>query len=190
MKKSKFLIAILAFTLALGLIMTGCSSDKKEGQIPPVEDGDKDLEETPEKDGEQVGESDENDSAGLENINLSKAIEETMEEISEVNFVDDVYIMYVEPEEKISFIIVVEDDTEEDLALEFANEAIKIFSSKVEEQNSDLEPASEDYFGEVFDHYNIGIGVAAKSKTSEIEDWYVDEPHIEKGSHTKLELNN
>lgn len=121
----------------------------------------------------------------IDDIDFEKVIYETKEELMNPEFfshVKDIHIDVNKEENKITFTAVLADSTAEDVAVDFADTIIRRFSGNVQMQNSSIKGPGHEYLGEVFDYYNIMIGVAPLSKTDNSNEWYVFDA-ISKGRH-------
>lgn len=121
-------------------------------------------------------------------IDWDICINETMEELTDPEFFSYVIDVYIEVKEsQITFSAVLDDSTSPDVALNFADIIIRRFGANARIQDSSLADPKKNYYGGLYDIYDIVIGVAAKSFSDDPDKWFVYE-FISKGSHTKHEL--
>ena len=79
---------------------------------------------------------------------------------------------------------VLNDSTDPNVALDFADTMIRRFSSIAQMQDGNIASPSKDYYGGIYDNYGIMIGIAPSSKTDIASEWFVN-TYITKGLHTK-----
>ncbi|KXZ40050.1 hypothetical protein SAMN05661008_01490 [Alkalithermobacter thermoalcaliphilus JW-YL-7 = DSM 7308] len=119
---------------------------------------------------------------------FDEAVESTINELKEYEYVKDVHIQVSEEESKIVLTAVLSDSTNEKTAKEFADTLIRRFGWWVNFYNDVLEKGpNKDYYGELYDYYDINIGISSLSKVNDIKSWYVNK-FILKGSHKQIDI--
>lgn len=124
-------------------------------------------------------------------LDWDKIIEATKKDITNpefFNYVKDTYIKVDKDKKEIIFSAVLDDSISQDTAVEFADTFIRRFSSNASIQNKDIKGPENTYLGEVFDHYNIRIGIAPLSEAENSKNWYVFDA-IYKGAHRNPKPN-
>lgn len=76
------------------------------------------------------------------------------------------------------------DATSDEVALDFAEIMLRRFGLICTMQDSSLKNASKDYYGGIYDSYDVFIGIAPLTKVSDADQWYVCH-YITAGMHTK-----
>ena len=128
------------------------------------------------------------------NINFDKSIEDLKEEILVTNkesfsFAKDIYVNVDEVEKIITITVVVSDSTDKATSADFADTLIRRFGFMVNMNGGEYEAPTNDYYGEfyggLYDEYDIMIGVSQESKTEDANAWLVNQA-ITKGTHEKI----
>lgn len=99
-------------------------------------------------------------------------------------YVNDVYAKVDESSKQITLTAVVSDSTSPEVALDFADTMIRRFNSIAQMQDSKIKSAGNEYYGGIYDDYNLLIGVAPVSKMSDTKHWFVYDA-ISKGMHAR-----
>lgn len=124
------------------------------------------------------------------NIDFDKCADDTIKANTDPNFFDyvkDVYISTDKEDKKITFTVVVGDSTSNDIALEYADTLIRQFNLYASFQDSTLTIGSKDYYGKLYDFYNVQIAVAPLSKVDDPDNWIINQ-YISAGTHTKIKI--
>lgn len=109
-------------------------------------------------------------------IDWDKCIEETKAELTNPEFFDfvpDIDINVDESNKRINFSIVVSDDTDPDIALDFGDTALRWLNNYAKFQDSSLKSGAKNYYGGIYDKYDVIIGIAPLSKISDSSQWFV-----------------
>lgn len=101
------------------------------------------------------------------------------------SYVQDYYISA--KNKKITISVVVDDYTNPQDALEFADTLVRQLNLYATTQDSSIEPSSLDYYGGLYDRYSALVGVSPASSSNNTKDWYIYDA-IASGK-TKLKLN-
>lgn len=109
-------------------------------------------------------------------IDWDKCIEETKAELTNPEFFDfvlDIDINVDESNKRINFSIVVNDDTDPNIALDFGDTALRWLNNYAKFQDSSLKSGAKNYYGGIYDKYDVIIGIAPLSKISDSSQWFV-----------------
>lgn len=156
------------------LVVSGCDSEKASEE-PKVTDST----------------SSENEEVELK-IDWDSVIEETKEELTNPEYFDyvkDLYIKVDESEKKITFTAALDDATNDDIALDFADTLLRRFNATAQLQDNSIKGGSNDYLGGIYDEYSVSIGIAPLSKTDDKKSWYIYDS-INKGVQRSPKLQN
>lgn len=124
------------------------------------------------------------------NLDWGKIIEDTKTDLTNpeyYSFVNDIDIQVNEDEKKITFSVIVGDSTEPNVALDFADTIIRRFNLSAFSYDSNIKLGTKEYYGSLYDDYDILIGVAPLSEVDDTKKWFVFDG-ISKGMHTKTPL--
>ncbi len=184
-----WLIIVLVGLAAYGNSLED-KAEQKESNTPSISTtNNQETSETQEEDGGRKEDDKEKEDKSfykaIKDIDWDKVIEETKKELTNpeyFGFVKDIHIEVKEEESKILFTAVVGDATAKDVAVDFADTLIRRFSGNVQIQNSNIKGPGHEYLGQVFDYYDILVGVAPFSKSDNSKEWYVFDA-IPKGAH-------
>lgn len=109
-------------------------------------------------------------------IDWDKCIEETKAELTNPEFFDfvlDIDINVDESNKRINFSIVVNDDTDPNIALDFGDTALRWLNNYAKFQDSSLKSGAKNYYGGIYDKYDVIIGIAPLNKISDSSQWFV-----------------
>lgn len=140
------------------------------------------------KNGVKEGKQQAMQTINLDKLDWEKCIHETKEELLNPEFfgyVKDLYIEVNQNEKKITFTAELNDSTNLETAKEYADTLIRRFNLSAVSQNNEIKSASKEYYGGIYDYYDINIGIAPSSKIDNMSDWYVNE-RIKKGMFKKI----
>lgn len=102
-------------------------------------------------------------------------------------FAKDVYVTVDEDKKKITFSAVVGDSTDPEVALDYADTIVRQYNLMANMQDNNIKLGSKDYYGGLYDEYDILVGIAPQSKTDDTEQWFVFDASIA-GAHQKFKL--
>lgn len=153
----KLLTLILVLALALSLLACGGSkqepaTEKKETETT-TEEKEKDL--------------------SVDESALIKDVKDDIQLTPDYDFVKEYDIQYKKEDKQFIITAVVEDTTEIDSSLDFADTVVRRMVLMANIQNGDIELCSPDDFGNFFDYYDAYIGVAPSSEVSNQDNWHV-----------------
>lgn len=123
-------------------------------------------------------------------FDINKCIEDLKANLSlepDYSFVQDYHIEVDESKEMITFTVVVDDATDPERALDFADTLVRQLNLYAQMQNSNITSASQYYYGGLYDKYSAMVGVAPASKVNSQSEWFVYDA-IAKGGKTILDL--
>lgn len=107
-------------------------------------------------------------------IDINKCISDLKDNLSlepDYSFVVDYNISVNNNDLIVS--IVVDDSTQPDKALDFADTVIRQLNLYATMQDSNIETSSKDYYGGLYKQYATLVGVAPQSKINNQDDWFV-----------------
>lgn len=126
----------------------------------------------------------------VDKTDFDKVIEEEYKELrNEENFpyLQDVYIGVKKDKKEIIFSAIVDYSTSNDTALELADTMIRRFSALAQMNNGELKGPGHEYYGEVFDVYNISMIVGAPDSVDNKDSVYINQ-YIVTGRFKKIKL--
>ena len=124
------------------------------------------------------------------NVDQETCIEETKEGLTNPEFfsyVKEIGIFIDKEDKQITFTASLDDVTDPAAALDFADTLMWRFNLSTHTQDSTIKTAEKDYYGGIYDTYNIMIGISSYSKTDDYKEWFVYDS-IAVGIHTKIKL--
>lgn len=120
------------------------------------------------------------------NVDWDVCIAEFVEDLMDTqDFLVDVAVTM--KEEQITFSAIVLDSTKPEVALDFADTMLRRFNLFAMMQDSTIETGTKDSYGSLYDVYDVLIGIAPQSQTSNTDKWFVYDA-VAKGIHTKQEI--
>lgn len=141
---------------------------------------------TPSQTGNDESEQNEN---GF-NVDWDKCLEDLKESVLDQEFfpfAKDIYVVVDEEKEQITFSVVVGDATDPEVALDYADTVIRRYNLMANMQDSSIALGGKDYYGGLYDQYDVLIGVAPQSKTNDTDEWFVFDAVIS-GAHNEIKL--
>lgn len=126
----------------------------------------------------------------LYNVDWDKCTEDLKESVLNQEFFPyarDVYVAIDEQKKEIIFSAVVDDSTDPEVALDYADSLVRQYNLMANMQDSNIQLASKDYYGGLYDQYDVLIGVAPMSKTDNQDEWFVFHAIIA-GAHDKNKI--
>ncbi len=122
-------------------------------------------------------------------VDWEKCIEDTKESVTgeHFDFVKDLYIEVKEEEKEIIFTAALADATAPEIALDYVDTLLRQFNLFASIQDSDVALGSKDYYGALYDQYDVRIGIAPLSATNDTSKWFVFD-HLKAGMHTKHKI--
>ncbi len=87
-------------------------------------------------------------------------------------------------DDKLRLVLVVDDLTNNQTALDYADSFIRLFSLYANIADDTIKPAVADYYGSLYDVYDLEIAVAPLSQSDNRDDWYIHD-FVSAGMHTK-----
>ncbi len=125
-------------------------------------------------------------------VDWSKCLEDLKESVLNQEFypyAKDVGVVVDDDQNRIAISIVVSDDTSPETALDYADTVVRQYNLMASTQDSNIASGSKDYYGGLYDQYDVLIGVAPQSKTGYKDAWFVSDA-ILSGAHNKIRLQN
>jgi len=188
----KRILSIIA-ALFLAVIMTACinsvpsvpSAEITHPVTQPPKETIATVEPTAEPSAEQVQPA---LTASLADIDVEIAAADWQEELTNPDFFPYVIDCAVKVDNAnllITFTAALMDSTNAETAAEFADTMIRRYQSCVSLLGGSFESATKDYYGGLYDEYNISIGVAPISYIDDVNKWWVH-MDIPKGSHYQI----
>lgn len=107
-------------------------------------------------------------------IDINQCVSDLKEGLSltpDYTFVTDYDI--IEKDNNLTISIVVEDYTDPDKALDFADTVVRQLNHYAQLQDSSIESSSADNYGGLYKEYTTLVGVSPQSKISEQNEWFV-----------------
>lgn len=168
----KKMIAILFMSLCLVTSITACggTSDSKSSE-EQAQEKDNDSDATDEIEDEEENEPEKEADIS---IDIEKCISDLKENLPlepDYTFVRDYSI--IADGDELTITAVVDDATDPEKALDFADTLIRQLNLYASMQDSDIKPSSADYYGGLYDEYSALVGVAQASKTDDPDEWLV-----------------
>lgn len=87
-------------------------------------------------------------------------------------------------DDKLLLVLVVDDLTDDQTALDYADSFIRLFSLYANVTDDTIKPAGADYYGSLYDVYDLEIAVAPLSQSDNQDNWYIHD-FVSAGMHTK-----
>lgn len=101
-------------------------------------------------------------------------------------FVRD-YSISMNDDDQIIITAVVDDATDPNAALDFADTLVRQLNLYAQMQDASIEPASKDFYGGLYKRYSALVGVAPASKQNDSDSWFVYDGVV--GGKVMLKLN-
>lgn len=114
-------------------------------------------------------------------------IDDTITECTEVKYfgyVRDILITVDDEKKEIAFTVAVDSSTDSTVVLEFADTIVRRFGAITQIYNSSYKGPGLDYYGEVFDEYDIYVGISSIENLKNMDNWFISD-YVMKGNHTK-----
>lgn len=120
------------------------------------------------------------------NVDWDKCLKDTKANITgkAYPYVKDVYAKVAEKEKLITFTAVLDDSTDPQKALNYADTMLRQYNLFASQQDSNISLGDKESFGGLYDAYNVSIGIAPQSQTNNQSKWFVYDA-IGKGTQTK-----
>lgn len=180
---------LVLFTATALVIMAACGGSQKKDDT--LEDSLK----TEDKNtvNHQSKESDlskEQSTGDIYDVDWDKCLDDLKESVLDSEFfpyAKDVYASVDEGKKQIIFTSIIDDSTEPSVALDYADTIIRQYNLIANMQDNSISLGGKDYYGGLYDQYNIMIGIAPLSKTENHEDWFIFDTVIA-GTHKTIDL--
>ena len=101
------------------------------------------------------------------------------------SFVQDYYIGV--KDDQITITAVVDDATDPNVALDFADTLVRQLNLYAQMQDSSIDSASKDFYGGLYKRYSALVGIAPASKQDDPDSWFVYDGIV--GGKVMLKLN-
>ncbi|WNV59428.1 hypothetical protein RJD28_08185 [Oscillospiraceae bacterium NTUH-002-81] len=166
--KKKLVTLILTTTMALSITACGgsnSSDSSKQNNITAQEETEAEQENLQEDTPEE---------ADSINVDMDKCIEDLKEGLPlepDYSFVRDYYIDV--KDDTITITAVVDDATDPEKALDFADTLVRQLNLYANMQDSSIALGNKDFYGGLYEHYNALVGIAPASKTQDSKEWFV-----------------
>lgn len=98
---------------------------------------------------------------------------------------DNIYINVDENNKLVDYTIIVAEETTSKQAVTYATDLIKSFNDIASKKDDSVSPSSDDYYGSVFDEYEIVMTIATEKSILNEKDWLVCQT-IKAGEHTPI----
>lgn len=124
------------------------------------------------------------------NVDWDKCLDDLKESVLNQEFfpyANDVYVAVDEEKKQITFSAVVGDATDPSVALDYADTIVRQYNLMANMQDSNIALGSKDYYGGLYDKYDILVGIAPQSKVDDSDQWFVYDASIA-GAHKEFKL--
>lgn len=156
-------------------------TDETEKEEPEAEDEDESIETT---DTDTEAENDSSKSA----LDMDQCISDLKDNLSlepDYSFVQDYYIGV--KDDQITITAVVDDATDPNVALDFADTLVRQLNLYAQMQDSSIDSASKDFYGGLYKRYSALVGIAPASNQDDPDSWFVYDGIV--GGKVMLKLN-
>lgn len=99
-------------------------------------------------------------------------------------YIKDIAISVDRVDKIITFNAVVADSTSPEVALDLADSLIRHLNLSAQLQNGNIKSASKDYYGSIYDEFDIVINVSSESNIRNSSKWFIRDG-VMRGMHTK-----
>ena len=206
--RKKIVTVLLAVSLTMSLSACGAttsesstpspepakteSSVEDEATTPEPEVTDETEKEEPEDEDESIETTDtdteaEND-LSKSALDMDQCISDLKDNLSlepDYSFVQDYYIGV--KDDQITITAVVDDATDPNVALDFADTLVRQLNLYDQMQDSSIDSASKDFYGGLYKRYSALVGIAPASKQDDPDSWFVYDGIV--GGKVMLKLN-
>ena len=206
--RKKIVTVLLAVSLTMSLSACGAttsesptpspepakteSSVEDEATTPEPEVTDETEKEEPEDEDESIETTDtdtevEND-LSKSALDMDQCISDLKDNLSlepDYSFVQDYYIGV--KDDQITITAVVDDATDPNVALDFADTLVRQLNLYAQMQDSSIDSASKDFYGGLYKRYSALVGIAPASKQDDPDSWFVYDGIV--GGKVMLKLN-
>lgn len=206
--RKKIVTVLLAVSLTMSLSACGAttsesstpspepakteSSVEDEATTPEPEVTDETEKEEPEDEDESIETTDtdteaENDLSKCA-LDMDQCISDLKDNLSlepDYSFVQDYYIGV--KDDQITITAVVDDATDPNVALDFADTLVRQLNLYAQMQDSSIDSASKDFYGGLYKRYSALVGIAPASKQDDPDSWFVYDGIV--GGKVMLKLN-
>ena len=206
--RKKIVTVLLAVSLTMSLSACGAttsesstpspepakteSSVEDEATTPEPEVTDETEKEEPEDEDESIETTDtdteaEND-LSKSALDMDQCISDLKDNLSlepDYSFVQDYYIGV--KDDQITITAVVDDATDPNVALDFADTPVRQLNLYAQMQDSSIDSASKDFYGGLYKRYSALVGIAPASKQDDPDSWFVYDGIV--GGKVMLKLN-
>lgn len=187
--------ALIFVTTALAVSLVACGGAEIESENDVVsEETITDVDHSESEEFEIDSEIDNSDSVTADSsdsdsfdIDIDKCIEDLKANLPlepDYSFVRDYAIL--SDGKNITISIIVDDSTDPDKALDFADTVVRLLNLYANIQDSNVELASKDFYGGLYTEYTALVGVAQNSKINSQDEWLVFDAIV--GGKTMLKL--
>lgn len=127
--------------------------------------------------------------SSLFTVDWERCISDTKDSITgdSFNYVKDVSIEVKEDKKQIVFSAVLDDATDPQLALDYADTMIRQFNLFASTQDDSISLGNKDFYGGLYNEYQIMLGIAPLSKIENQSEWFVFDV-IGAKAHTSHEI--
>ena len=171
----KKILILLSTLLLINGVLTGCSNNSND-------DTDNNSENIGNSSGQQqVVNLNPTEEDAKWNDTIEKFYEEGLDS-TKYPCSRELYVMANESSKLIDFTIVIQNDTTDEEGLEYTTQMVKLFNDLAMQDDSSITPSSDDYYGSLFDEYNINLTVASEETAMYESQWLVCQ-NIQAGTH-------
>lgn len=191
-KKKHPILAAVAIILAISAIGSIIGSGSKDKETPKTSDppaSDSIQQSQPRQDPSSEPDSGKESELAY-NVDWDKCLDDLKESVLNQEFfpyAKDVYVAVDEEKKQITFSAVVGDATDPSVALDYADTIVRQYNLMANMQDSNIVLGSKDYYGGLYDKYDILVGIAPQSKVDDSDQWFVYDASIA-GAHKKFKL--
>lgn len=175
---------ILLVALMLMVSSTGCNQNSNQNdnntEVTSIETNYSDESE------EDFPLADPTDASPRWNETINKVYELGLDS-STYPFCEEIFITASDNSKLIDYTIVVQNDTTEEQAQQYATELIKMFNDNMVGIGESYAPSSDGYYGELFDTYNVSMVMAREDDAMYESNWLVCQ-NIRAGSHDAIKI--
>ena len=180
-------IWVLIAGILIGLFMP---KGDTEQTVTPTEEPQ--VEESAETSADQANEAEKKDSVEIDFEKLNSDLHEDLQigaNSEDYPFVQDYYVGVSDDKKTIFLTAVVDDSTDPEKALDFADTLVRRANLNAQLQDGSIESPSKDTYGGLYDRYQAIVGVGRASERNDSNAWFVN-AGITSSDGPKLKLQN
>lgn len=178
---------ILLIALMLIVSSTGCNQNNNDtDEENSTEITSMDTEENTQENEEDFPLADPTDVSARWNETINKVYELGLDS-STYPFCEEIFITASDNSKLIDYTVVVQNDTTEEQAKQYATELIKMFNDNMVGIGESYAPSSDGYYGELFDTYNVSMVMSREEDAMYEANWLVCQ-NIRAGSHDAIKI--